>query len=859
MIKRTSLHGIKRYHIALLSAVALAACGGNSRSPADPPDNTPSDNDTAKTRYSMANACWALQAASGDFVRLEAGALFAAAASAGEAEPLYFKPTALGRYLIMNSVGLILSFESGLPQFVARSEASAQSEFELRVSGDTTQYPPTPEYHTEPTVEQVAMWDYADDPLLTGESFTLGVSGSVLAVDDTFVVVTSDDASAANAQFAIVPTNGCAVFPEASSDFSGIPFAGSTEDGRVLGHADVHVHISATEFLGGAQWGRPYHPYGVEYALGNCAVDHGDFGQLDAVGGLLGGDFDGHATDGWPTFTDWPARNALTHEAIYWKWLERSWASGLRVVVNDLVDNETLCELQRNLTRSPSTDCDPMTNAGRQAGTMYGMENYIDAQYGGPGKGFFQVVHSADEARAVIEDGKMAVILGIEISNLFNCQLTYSPLRSQPAHEEDGSGGFENSYGCTTEEGLPNSIDTQMQRAWDWGVRQLITIHEFDNAFGGNGIFDMAVLNIGNRENSGGIPGTEVAALAGLITGDTAPAEIGNVLAALPQTETPTGEFWNTYNCPIEGETEGFSGYLWGSSGGAAAATSPLTLSCPPLNLDGTGGGALYCYPADSNQCNARWMTPAGLYTYGKMMEYGFIFDFDHMEMGMKTQALELAEAQDPVYPLVSTHGTFGGTTLDQAKRVLAGGGFLYPSNGSSRGFRSNLEETLGLYEEAMTEVDEADRLLFGFGYGTDTNGLSAQTGPRGDIESGFEVSYPYTLFQGGIWDSLDMFNDVAPVVFDQPVSRDADGLVAREWHQDIDGNAHHGMLSGFVQEIALEGDPADLEHLFNSAEVYLRTWKRTELSAAAIRAEGLQMPATPILRPAPPTGDIVP
>ena len=95
-------------------------------------------------------------------------------------------------------------------------------------------------------------------------------------------------------------------------------------------------------------------------------------------------------------------------------------------------------------------------------------------------------------------------------------------------------------------------------------------------------------------------------------------------------------------------------------------------------------------------------------------------------------------------------------------------------------------------------------------------------------------------------------------MVFHQPSSVDADGVVQRTWHEDIDGNAHHGMLSGFVEEIRLEGTPEQMRHLFNSAEVYLQTWERTEASKAAIQANGLQVPDG-VLRPAPPEGEIAP
>ena len=805
-----------------------------------------------KTRYAMANQCWAIRAeGNGAYVERVDGSYTATAAEPAGAEPFFLKPSALGKYLLYSSQRELLAASGGGTTTQASASADDNAEWTVVGVGDETEYPPTPAYHVEPTPEQVALWQGFVDPQLTFDAFTLRSESNEarLAVDDNGALVTAAaEPDAASQAFRFEPIDGCAEYPEASSDFVGTPFAGRTGNGQVLGHADVHVHISATEFLGGAEHGRPYHKFGVEHALDDCDEDHehGPQGSLDFLSAGFSGDFDGHATDGYPSFTEWPARDSLTHEAIYWKWLERSWASGLRVVVNDLVDNTTLCELERNAKQDPTQDCNSMNNAGRQAGTMYGMEDYIDAQYGGPGQGFFQIVHTPEEARAVIEDGKMAVVLGIEISNLFDCQLTYAPnpLRAEP-HEEGGEGlmAGENAYNCTTEEGLPNSILTQMQRVHDWGVRQIISIHEFDNAFGGNGIFDGMILNLGNRENSGGIPSSDIA----LLTDGAVEAYLSN----LPESETPTGEFWTTYDCPIEDETPGFSGWFWGNSGGSAQEFSQaFPLGCVPMGQGGRAGGPTPCYPA-ANQCNARWMTPAGQYAFGKMMEMGFIIDFDHMAVGMKTQLLELAEAQDLVYPLVSTHGTFGGITNDQAQRVLAGGGYLYPSNGSSRGFVSDMDETLAIYEQAMAEVPEGQRPLFGFGYGTDTNGLSAQTRPRGDIEAGKEVVYPFTFFSDGLFDELDEFAEIDPVIFRQPSSRNPEGEVVRTWHEDIDGNAHHGMVADFIEEIHLEATPDHLRHLYNSAEAFLRTWQRTEASSQQIRATGLKLPEG-VLRAAP-------
>ncbi len=824
------------------------------------------DEDSRLDRYTMANACWAIKASgSGQYLAADGSGYRASAADLGAAEAFYLKPTALGKYMIYSaSRELVSAAGDGSLTNISTTAATDNAEWTVVAVGDTTAYPQTPAYNEEPTPEQVELWHGFQDPFVRSVDFTIAsdATQSELVVDDSGVLKTAADADGNLDSFIFEATTGCASFPEAESNFVGEPFKGTQPDGTVLGHTDAHVHISSTEFLGGAHWGYPFHKFGVEHALGDCKTDHGDSGFGDVVGGLFQQDTDGHATDGYPTFTDWPERSNLTHEAIYWKWIERAWAGGLRVIVNDLVDNETLCELQRNVSGEPNRDCNSMNNAGRQAGTMYAMENYIDAQYGGPGKGFFQIVHDSSEARSVIEDGKIAVVLGIEISNLFDCKVKYNPARQLGPEEEpsDNSNPQENSYECTTEEGKPNSILTQMQRIYDWGVRQIISIHEFDNAFGGNGIFDGLILNLGNRENSGGVPSGDLAGLAQLFEGQPNQAQFEALVANLPTTELATGEWWTTYDCPIEGETEGFSGYLWGNSGGSKQSYLQQP-ACIPTGQGGRSGGSTPCYPRDVNQCNARWMTPAGLYTYSKMMEMGFLFDWDHMEVGMKTQALELAEAQDPAYPFVSTHGTFGGTTNDQATRLLANGGFLYPSNGSSNGFRADMSETFGIYNAAMAKRAEQGKepLLFGFGYGTDTNGLSSQTRPRSNPEK--PIVYPFTLFDGEPFASLSEFNAAQPISFLQPASSNIDGEVKRTWHEDVDGNAHYGMLADFVKEVVLDSEnPAQQTlQLFNSAEAYLQTWALTEASSAAIRSRGGVTNPGGILRPAPPEGDFAP
>ena len=86
-------------------------------------------------------------------------------------------------------------------------------------------------------------------------------------------------------------------------------------------------------------------------------------------------------------------------------------------MVNDLVENRALCELYP----LKKNDCNEMVSAYQQADDMYALQDYIDAQFGGPGKGFFRIVKTPAEARRVINDGKLAMVLGIEVSEVLNC------------------------------------------------------------------------------------------------------------------------------------------------------------------------------------------------------------------------------------------------------------------------------------------------------------------------------------------------------------------------------------------------------------------------------------------------------
>lgn len=830
--------------IAALSALAALAGCGSGISTTSSETTSKAVVVTERNRYSFNNQCFALLSkGAGKYVAVNGASYAATADAVTAADAFYMKPTALGQYLLYNkSSKLLLAGTPVTTQDLA--SATDNTIFTVKANGDTTSYPAAPVFDKTPVLADLNNYRNFIDPNKLDTVFTLTANnGQRLAVGTGGVLTLAAATEDASQRFSFEAVNGCVNFPEAHDNTVGDTFKGTykdtiTQKEQVLGMADVHVHMVSTNFLGGAMHGAPFHKFGITHALADCASNHGRMGSTDALSAAYEGDTNGHQTAGWPTFPEWPSAHSLTHHAIYWKWIERAWKGGLRIAVNDLVENETLCELQRTESGAPTMDCNEMNSARDQIGTTYAMQDYIDAQYGGRGKGFFQVVLTPAEARTKIADGKLAVVIGLEISNTLNCRIIYSPLRQKEPFEEDGSGGIENTYGCSVAEtGAPNEIKKQLTDLKDLGVRQFITIHEFDNAFGGNGIFNDLILNIGNRENSGGIP-------SGTISG-----------MFQTERETPTGEFWTTYQCPQDGDVDAngvpFSGYLWQGKGGTIMQNPPFP---NPSNMyggqGGRPGGVIPYYP-NIQQCNARWLTPMGLYFYKQLMIAGMIFDVDHLEVAMKTQALELAEAQSIAYPFVSTHGTFGGETNDQAGRILNNGGFLYPSIGSVTGFLGDMKETRNLPQRDKTKN------LFGFGFGTDTDGLSGQQGPRSAaLIAAKPLTYPFALFDGDFLASMGLTAvSAAPtkVTFAQPEERDAAGN-GRTWSQDADGNAHYGMMADFVQEMMLEANAEEKRALFNAAERYLQTWERTIASSKKINEKGIVTPPG-ILRKAPKPG----
>lgn len=275
---------------------------------------------------------------------------------------------------------------------------------------------------------------------------------------------------------------------ETAAEGGGKADDGKDEGEALEGVADLHLHMFAEEGFGGG-WMHGSHDGSADEAMADCdgGVDHARLADdlvpllsdsacaadlpglaqrvplvgamVAGVGGATGGQFlseqlghlpgtEGdtgqHAdrTGGFPNFSGFPRWDTIAHHTAWEGHLREAYAAGLRVEVVSAVSYDWLCKAmpEENLSRP---ECDEMVDVKvqlRQAQDM--AKRNAD---------WMEIALSSADARRIVEDGKMAVILGVEATHIFG--------------DGDWRDGLDEIY--------------QM------GVRTLQPVHLFDNRFAG--------------------------------------------------------------------------------------------------------------------------------------------------------------------------------------------------------------------------------------------------------------------------------------------------------------------------------------------------------------------------------------
>ncbi|MEZ5003712.1 MAG: T9SS type A sorting domain-containing protein [Chitinophagales bacterium] len=301
--------------------------------------------------------------------------------------------------------------------------------------------------------------------------------------------------------FELILSDDCSEFPEAELNAVGTLHTGPNPDGTVWGITDLHDHSESQHFGGGYMYsGLSFSPYGIVDALGTCKSEHGNLGTWDFMGLAAGNSAKPHScgasipnpnaltdfifnhhSEGYPDFKSWPTGPDPSHQKNYYQWLNRARYGGLRTITMFSVDNyaaskvfEVLVPVLRLVSPELHLPYPSILSGTESHQRTYervmSLIDYVDAQEGGPGKGWLKLATSPAQAREEANKGNLCIILGMEIPDLFDC-IDNSP--TDPVCDR--------AY-----------ISERLDYYYDQGVRVIFPLHHIDTKLGGSKTFGMA-------------------------------------------------------------------------------------------------------------------------------------------------------------------------------------------------------------------------------------------------------------------------------------------------------------------------------------------------------------------------------
>ncbi|MBA2685894.1 MAG: membrane dipeptidase [Gemmatimonadaceae bacterium] len=174
----------------------------------------------------------------------------------------------------------------------------------------------------------------------------------------------------------------------------------------------------------------------------------------DANGALV----TGAPANGYPTFDQWPKWNDLTHQKMWYEWIERARDGGLRVMVALATNNTTLGDAVAGPGDGPTDD---KSSADLQLAEIKSFVLRHNA--------FMEIALNAADVKRIVKSNRIAVVLGMEVDDIGNFNKVNFPMLPPAVQQQ--------------------LITSEIQRLYNFGVRYVIPVHIMDNVFGGTAIY----------------------------------------------------------------------------------------------------------------------------------------------------------------------------------------------------------------------------------------------------------------------------------------------------------------------------------------------------------------------------------
>jgi microsomal dipeptidase-like Zn-dependent dipeptidase len=385
------------------------------------------------------------------------------------------------------------------------------------------------------------------------------------------------------------------------------------KDKPLWGFADTHTHpMNYLGFGGGFIYGSMFGP--LDRVMADCTPVHGGFATAGSavVEGMA------HSTTGHPLYIGFPRYNSKIHQQMHIDWIRRAYDGGLRMISMLAVNNWfTSTRFMKkvvdvglptnnlnasfsisNLIRDGFIPKDDQSSADLQILAFRAEIESNPQKYN-----WLEIARSPEDARRIVAENKLAIILGVELDMLGNFL---------PPNAPWGRGDVPNkvNYLSTDLTEARRQISRELDRLWALGVRQITPFH-YCETWGGTPLFQRMFNNV-NREMTG----------------------------ALYQVENGT-PYGIVYNLDKDNGTDGLDRFFTSGEFGNSHRD-------PSWDQNPNG------------QINALGLSPYGKILLDEMMKRGFLIDTDHTSLKSFNEMVEKAESvhspSENGYPVISSH-----------------------------------------------------------------------------------------------------------------------------------------------------------------------------------------------------------
>ena len=361
------------------------------------------------------------------------------------------------------------------------------------------------------------------------------------------------------------------------------------KDKPVWGYFDSHAHPGADEAFGKSYYvGGSSTPLSTTWSNDVCTHSHTWGATLDGFTNI----FDPHKffDGGWPDMLGFPKFNGKMHQKYQVDLIKRAWQGGLKIFCALGVNNMYIAT--RELGHHPNTlEIDDESVLLRQTGVMKAMAR--------ANSDWMEIALTPQDARRIILEGKLCVILGVEND-------VFGNFKSPDCNW--GDRGEDRPLVSITESNANDLLESKLNQYYALGLRQILPLHYLSKPFGGTAVFN------GNTF----LPQITFYDHVRVKTG--VPDRVGFSLYE----DFPTGA--------------GFVGN---------GITYPAYAARAWKQDEGT----------EISMVNADGLTPIGNILFSKLMDKGFIIDQEHASYQSKRDMFRISAAHQN-YPVIASHCT---------------------------------------------------------------------------------------------------------------------------------------------------------------------------------------------------------